>query len=211
MVDLPASLCRSHRCAGNPSSLSGLSSAGVCFPRILRWQEEIRERSGHADRGAAAAALLRADRYADATRPVKRRQDVAVGGSALAAAVAGKMGGAIAGARWKGQSWRDAGAPGALLNIRGLVELIVRTSPTTPRSAPACSRMPAAMRWCTTLTTPIPRLVDRGRSRTGRRASWMRRRSTLLPRAQFGSKPVTHRAIFRPGEAYLAYRPRSPA
>jgi len=46
-------------------------------------------------------------------------------GLVLVAAVAGKMGGAIIAARWNGQSWRDAGALGALLNTRGLVELIV--------------------------------------------------------------------------------------
>ncbi len=43
----------------------------------------------------------------------------------LVVAVAGKMGGAVLGARWTGQSWQDALALGALLNTRGLVELIV--------------------------------------------------------------------------------------
>jgi K+:H+ antiporter len=46
-------------------------------------------------------------------------------GIVLAAAVFGKMGGAIIAARWTGQSWRNAVALGALLNTRGLVELIV--------------------------------------------------------------------------------------
>jgi Kef-type K+ transport system membrane component KefB len=46
-------------------------------------------------------------------------------GIVLIAAVAGKMGGAALAARWAGQSWRDAMALGALLNTRGLVELIV--------------------------------------------------------------------------------------
>ena len=46
-------------------------------------------------------------------------------GIVLAAAVFGKMGGAAIAARWTGQSWRDAIALGALLNTRGLVELIV--------------------------------------------------------------------------------------
>ena len=43
----------------------------------------------------------------------------------LLAAVFGKMGGAALAARWTGQSWRDAVALGALLNTRGLVELVV--------------------------------------------------------------------------------------
>jgi Kef-type K+ transport system membrane component KefB len=41
------------------------------------------------------------------------------------AAMFGKIGGATAAARWTGQSWRDSLALGALLNTRGLVELIV--------------------------------------------------------------------------------------
>src|SRR5580658_1081494 len=46
-------------------------------------------------------------------------------GVVLIVAVAGKMGGAVLAARWTGQRWRDAMALGALLNTRGLVELIV--------------------------------------------------------------------------------------
>jgi len=43
----------------------------------------------------------------------------------LIAATLGKMGGATAAVRWTGQSWRNSLALGALLNTRGLVELIV--------------------------------------------------------------------------------------
>jgi Kef-type K+ transport system membrane component KefB len=43
----------------------------------------------------------------------------------LLLAVAGKMGGAIIAGRWTGQGWRASMALGALLNTRGLVELIV--------------------------------------------------------------------------------------
>jgi len=43
----------------------------------------------------------------------------------LLLAVAGKTGGAIIAARWTGQGWRASIALGALLNTRGLVELIV--------------------------------------------------------------------------------------
>jgi Kef-type K+ transport system membrane component KefB len=46
-------------------------------------------------------------------------------GIILVAAVVGKMGGAVLAARWSGESWIDAWALGALLNTRGLVELIV--------------------------------------------------------------------------------------
>jgi Kef-type K+ transport system membrane component KefB len=40
-------------------------------------------------------------------------------------AIVGKVGGAVMAARWTRQTWRDSLALGALLNTRGLVELIV--------------------------------------------------------------------------------------
>jgi Kef-type K+ transport system membrane component KefB len=40
-------------------------------------------------------------------------------------AVVGKMGGSIAAARWTGLNWRESAALGALMNTRGLVELVV--------------------------------------------------------------------------------------
>ena len=46
-------------------------------------------------------------------------------GIVFVAAVVGKVGGATLAARWSGQSWRYALGLGALLNTRGLVELIV--------------------------------------------------------------------------------------
>ena len=46
-------------------------------------------------------------------------------GLIIAVAVAGKMGGSIAGARWTGLDWRESAGLGALMNTRGLVELVV--------------------------------------------------------------------------------------
>lgn len=43
----------------------------------------------------------------------------------IAIAVAGKLGGSAVAARWVGLSWREAGALGALVNTRGLMELII--------------------------------------------------------------------------------------
>jgi Kef-type K+ transport system membrane component KefB len=42
----------------------------------------------------------------------------------IAVATAGKMGGTIVAARWTGLAWRDALALGALMNTRGLMELV---------------------------------------------------------------------------------------
>ena len=43
----------------------------------------------------------------------------------ITAAVAGKLGGSMLAARWSGMKWRDSFALGALMNTRGLMELIV--------------------------------------------------------------------------------------
>jgi Kef-type K+ transport system membrane component KefB len=46
-------------------------------------------------------------------------------GGIIAVAVAGKMGGSIVAARWTGLDWRESVGLGALMNARGLVELVV--------------------------------------------------------------------------------------
>ena len=43
----------------------------------------------------------------------------------VAVAIAGKLGGSMMAARWTGMTWRDSFSVGALMNTRGLVELIV--------------------------------------------------------------------------------------
>lgn len=105
--------------------LFGAFLAGVCFPRIPRWQEEIRTRLD-----MLVSVLLLPLFFA--LTGMRTRLDLLNdsnmwlwAGIVLVAAVAGKMGGAILAARWNGHSWREAGALGALLNTRGLVELIV--------------------------------------------------------------------------------------
>jgi Kef-type K+ transport system membrane component KefB len=51
--------------------------------------------------------------------------DWLVCGLIIIAAVAGKLGGGALAARFTGESWRDAFALGALMNTRGLMQLIV--------------------------------------------------------------------------------------
>jgi Kef-type K+ transport system membrane component KefB len=46
-------------------------------------------------------------------------------GGIILVAIGGKLGGSMAAARWTGIGWRDAFAIGALMNTRGLMELIV--------------------------------------------------------------------------------------
>jgi Kef-type K+ transport system membrane component KefB len=52
-------------------------------------------------------------------------QDWLLCGLIIAVATVGKFGGTLVAARWMGQSWRDSAALGALMNTRGLMELIV--------------------------------------------------------------------------------------
>lgn len=103
----------------------GAFLAGVCFPRIPRWQEEFRTKLD-----MLVSVLLLPLFFA--LTGMRTRLDLLNdtdmwlwAGIVLLSAVAGKVGGTVLAARWRGHSWRDAGALGALLNTRGLVELIV--------------------------------------------------------------------------------------
>ncbi|HEX4312281.1 MAG TPA: cation:proton antiporter [Acidobacteriaceae bacterium] len=105
--------------------LFGAFLAGVCFPRVPEWQVSMR---GRLDMIVSVLLLP----LFFALTGMRTRLDLLSGrtmwfwtGIVLAAAILGKMGGAALAARWTGQSWRDAGALGALMNTRGLVELIV--------------------------------------------------------------------------------------
>jgi Kef-type K+ transport system membrane component KefB len=105
--------------------LFGAFLAGVCFPRIEHWQIAIRERL---DMLVSVLLLPLFFALTGMRTRFDLLNDSAMwiwAGIVLAAAVFGKMGGAAIAARWTGQSWRDAIALGALLNTRGLVELIV--------------------------------------------------------------------------------------
>ncbi|HMF78379.1 MAG TPA: cation:proton antiporter [Bryobacteraceae bacterium] len=105
--------------------LFGAFVAGLCFPRVERWRIEMR---GRLDMLVSVLLLP----LFFALTGMRTRLDLLTSGTmwlwagvVLAAAVSGKMGGALIAARWTGQSWRNAWALGALLNTRGLVELIV--------------------------------------------------------------------------------------
>jgi Kef-type K+ transport system membrane component KefB len=105
--------------------LFGAFIAGVCFPRVPWWQEFFRERVE-----TLTSALLLPLFFA--LTGLRTRLDLLTDpsmwvwtGIIIAAAVGGKIGGAIVAARWSKQSWHTAVALGALLNTRGLVELIV--------------------------------------------------------------------------------------
>jgi Kef-type K+ transport system membrane component KefB len=105
--------------------LFGAFIAGICFPRIPKWQNTVRARF------QTAVTVLLLPFFFVLTGMRTRLDLLSYGtiwlwtGLIVAVAVAGKMGGAVLASRWSGESWQDAFTLGALLNTRGLVELIV--------------------------------------------------------------------------------------
>ncbi len=137
--------------------LFGAFMAGVCFPRVERWLTAIR-----AKLDMVVSVLLLPLFFA--LTGMRTRLDLLNGASVwfwagivLVAAVFGKMGGAALAARWNGQTWTDAVALGALLNTRGLVELIVlNIAYNVGAFTPTLFTMLVVMALVTTMiTTPI--------------------------------------------------------
>jgi Kef-type K+ transport system membrane component KefB len=141
--------------------LFGAFLAGICFPRVPEWQLALRERLD-----MLVSVLLLPLFFA--LTGMRTRLDLLNDGAmwlwaglVLLAAVFGKMGGAALAARWTGQSWRDAIALGALLNTRGLVELIVlNIAYSVGAFTPTLFTMLVVMALVTTmLTAPILTLL----------------------------------------------------
>ena len=137
--------------------LFGAFMAGVCFPRVERWQTAMRTKLD-----MLVSVLLLPLFFA--LTGMRTRLDLLNGGRiwfwaaiVLVAAVFGKMGGAALAARWNGQTWKDAAALGALLNTRGLVELIVlNIAYNVGAFTPTLFTMLVVMALVTTMiTTPI--------------------------------------------------------
>jgi Kef-type K+ transport system membrane component KefB len=145
--------------------LFGAFMAGLCFPRSARWATAIRSRVD-----MLVSVLLLPLFFA--LTGMRTHLDLLVGKTIwlwaaviLAVAIFGKIGGAAFAARWTGQSWRAALALGALLNTRGLVELIVlNIAYNTGIFTPALFTMLVVMALVTTmLTTPILNLLGVGK------------------------------------------------
>ncbi len=141
--------------------LFGAFMAGLCFPRIEHWQTAVRTRLD-----MLVSVLLLPLFFA--LTGMRTRLDLLSGsriwlwtGIVLLVAVAGKMGGAVLAARLTGQSWRNAAALGALLNTRGLVELIVLNIAYNAHVfSPTLFTMLVVMALVTTaITTPILNLI----------------------------------------------------
>jgi Kef-type K+ transport system membrane component KefB len=89
-----------------------------------------------------------------------------VAAAIIAAAVAGKLGGAAAAARFTGMPWRESFAVGVLMNARGLMELVILTvGLDIGVLSPALFTMMVLMALATTIMTSplLAALVPHGR------------------------------------------------
>ena len=141
--------------------LFGAFLSGVCFPRVEAWSVALRTRLDMLVSVlllplffALTGLRTRLDLLNDSTMWIWT-------GIVLLAAVFGKMGGAAIAARITGQSWRDAAALGALLNTRGLVELVVlNIAYNVGAFTPTLFTMMVVMALVTTMsTTPMLNLL----------------------------------------------------
>jgi Kef-type K+ transport system membrane component KefB len=141
--------------------LFGAFLAGVCFPRVPDWQYALRARLD-----MITSVLLLPLFFA--LTGLRTRLDLLNdlnmwwwAAIVLVGSVFGKMGGAVLAARWTGQSWRNAAALGALLNTRGLVELVVlNIAYNVGAFSPTLFTMLVVMALVTTMsTTPILNLL----------------------------------------------------
>jgi Kef-type K+ transport system membrane component KefB len=141
--------------------LFGAFIGGVCFPRIPHWQKAIRMRL------ELITSILLLPLFFALTG-LRTRLDLLNDSSmwlwtgiVLLGAVGGKVGGAVLAARWSGQSWRAAAALGALLNTRGLVELVVlNIAYNVGAFSPTLFTMLVVMALVTTMcTTPMLNLL----------------------------------------------------
>ncbi len=155
--------------------LFGAFLAGICFPRVPHWQHALRARL---DMITSVLLLPLFFALTGLRTQLNLLNDAKMwwwAGIVLVGAVFGKMGGAALAARWTGQSWRNAAALGALLNTRGLVELVVlNIAYNVGAFSPTLFTMLVVMALITTMsTTPILNLlgVKNGDAKAGETAN----------------------------------------
>jgi Kef-type K+ transport system membrane component KefB len=106
-------------------ALFGAFLAGVCMPQESDFRLRVRDRL----ESFSAAFLLPLFFAFTGLRTqvglLSDGPDVCVCLGLIAVATLGKLGGSMLTARWSGMDWHDSFALGALMNTRGLVELIV--------------------------------------------------------------------------------------
>jgi Kef-type K+ transport system membrane component KefB len=106
-------------------ALFGAFMAGICMPKDPEFRSRLRQRL---ESFSSAFLLPLFFAFTGLRTQVGLLNDLSSAGVCLgliAVATVGKLGGSMVVARWTGMRWRDSFALGALMNTRGLVELIV--------------------------------------------------------------------------------------
>jgi Kef-type K+ transport system membrane component KefB len=106
-------------------ALFGAFLAGVCMPPDLELRRFLRERL---ETFSSVLLLPLFFAFTGLRTQIGLLNDWAgwlTCAGLIVVAIAGKLGGSMAAARWTGMSWGDSFSLGALMNARGLVELIV--------------------------------------------------------------------------------------
>ena len=141
--------------------LFGAFIAGVCFPRVEKWQQTIRGRLDMLVSVLLLPLFFALTGMRTQLGLLNGKSALLWSGIVLLAAAFGKIAGAAVAARWTGWSWRDATALGALLNTRGLVELVVlNIAYNVGAFTPTLFSMMVVMALLTTMSTaPILNLL----------------------------------------------------
>lgn len=106
-------------------ALFGGFLAGVVMPSVAKVRAFLRERLESFSAAVLLPLFFAFTGLRTKVNLLNDRQSLAIAAGIIAVAIAGKLGGSMLAARWTGMSWRESFSIGALMNTRGLVELIV--------------------------------------------------------------------------------------
>jgi Kef-type K+ transport system membrane component KefB len=106
-------------------ALFGAFLAGVCMPQESDFRHRVRDRLESFSAGFLLPLFFAFTGLRTQVGLLSDWTSVIVCAGLVVAATVGKLGGSMLTARWSGMDWPDAFALGALMNTRGLVELIV--------------------------------------------------------------------------------------
>lgn len=106
-------------------ALFGAFLAGTAMPRGMAFRAPLKERLQSFSMVGLLPLFFALTGLRTRIGMLQGLQDWLLCGLIVLAAVAGKLGGTVLAARWTGSPWREAFALGALMNTRGLMELIV--------------------------------------------------------------------------------------
>lgn len=106
-------------------ALFGAFMVGVCVPRELHFREHLREKLESFSSAFLLPLFFAFTGLRTQVGLMNDWESAGICAGLILLATLGKLGGSMLTARWSGMDWHDSFALGALMNTRGLVELIV--------------------------------------------------------------------------------------